>query len=78
MSFDVVDIPLLPGWVMVAEAAEMLGLSKQAVHGMIRNKELKTTHRLGMRTDKPIYVIQESEVRALADLRSQSVVGHVK
>lgn len=70
MSFDVADVPLLPGYILVAEAADILGLSKQAVHTLIRTGELKTTHRLGNNPEKPIYVIAADEIQRLATERS--------
>lgn len=71
MNFDVADVPLLPDWILVTEAADILGLSKQAVHSLIRSKELKSTHRLGKNPDRSIYILREVEVRALATERSQ-------
>lgn len=72
MSFNVADVPILSKWVLVTEAADMLGLSKQAVHGLIRKDEFKTLHRVGENENKPIYVIDIDEVKALVTERAQS------
>lgn len=74
MSFDVADVPLLPGWILVAEAADILGLSKQTVHTLIRLGKFKTLHRLGSSPDKSIYVIRAAEVRALATERNAKIL----
>ncbi len=70
MSFSAANIPLLSGWVLVSEAAEMLGLSKQAVHGKLRNNEFSSAHRIGDNVTKPIYVIDRTEIEALIAKRA--------
>jgi hypothetical protein len=73
MGFDVADVPLLPGgWILVAEAADILSLSKQSVHGLIRSGTIKSTHRLGRNPDKTIYVLSEAEILILATERSET------
>lgn len=72
MTFNVADVPLLPDWILVTEAADMLGLSKQAVHGLIRTDKFESLHRLGQNADKPIYILKRKEVETMVTERSRS------
>ena len=56
------DVPKLPGWVTLAEFADMRGITKQAVYKMAEAKKFKTLHRIGV---KPVYVISRSEALTL-------------
>lgn len=56
------DAPKLPGWVTLAEFADMRGVTQQAVYKMAEAEKFKTLHRIG---DKPLYAISTSEALAL-------------
>jgi excisionase family DNA binding protein len=51
----------LEGWITLGEAAEDLGISRQAVHRLVERGTLKAKT-VGRR---PIIVVQEKDVRAL-------------
>ena len=55
------DVPPLEGWTTISEAAELLGVTRQAVHKMIFDRKLKSVRRLGS-VLKPIYVVRTAEV----------------
>ena len=66
----------VPGWITLAEAAEELGLSKQAVHKWVKDDKFKTLATLGK---KRIYCVRPKEVaeikaarEAVAQLRQTS------
>lgn len=60
------NLPVLPGWITLGEAAEMLGISRQHAYRRARLASegsvggWKTAHRLG---DKPAYVVSLGEVQ---------------
>lgn len=76
-SFDVADVPLLPTWILVTEAAEILGVSKQAVHGMIRQGEFETLHKIKQSDGNYIYVIDRNEVEERANERASKLLGSI-
>lgn len=76
-SFDVADVPLLPTWILVTEAAEILSVSKQAVHGMIRNNEFESLHKIKQSDGNYIYVIDRDEVQRKADERASKILGTI-
>jgi excisionase family DNA binding protein len=53
------DTPRLADWITLPEAAELLGVSKQYVHKLVRNGRLNTLRSLGSR---PIYIVREAEI----------------
>lgn len=55
------DAPRFPGWITMLEAAEMLGMSKQAVHKKASNGEFESLHKLGAG-----YVLSEVEVLSVS------------
>lgn len=55
--------PRLEEWCTTEEAAAMLGVTKQAVHKMLKNGEFKSARALGA---KPIYVLGRAEVEGIA------------
>ena len=57
------DAPKLGDWITVAEAKDLLEMSKQGVHKLIAAGTFHTIHRIGKR---PIYVMSESEVKNVA------------
>lgn len=65
MSERLDNLPALEGWVNLAEASEILGISRQHAwrRARLTNDGLpggwKTVHRVG---DKPFYVVSVSEV----------------
>jgi translation initiation factor IF-2 len=70
MNLDLSQIPELPDWILVAEAARLLGVSKQAVHLMIQQGQFKQLHRMKQAAGTWIYVLNEDEVQKLAAVRS--------
>jgi excisionase family DNA binding protein len=72
------NAPTLDGWITIAEAAETLGVTKQAVHAMIRTGEVKSLHRIGKRPaarSKPVYVVADTEIDELRDRRAARQVS---
>lgn len=53
------EIPVLPGWITISEAADRLGISRQHSWRMARGKKWKTVHRVGT---SDVFVVAESEV----------------
>lgn len=79
-KFDVANVPLLPHWILVTEAAVLLGISKQAVHNLIRAGEFADVHRMKQNEGNYIYVLRKAEVEAVrrerdARLSSEQLVG---
>lgn len=62
-------LPELEGWITFGEAARDLGVTDEGVRQMAVEGKLKTAHRLGRR---PIGVVREEEVAALAEERQRS------
>lgn len=62
------EAPRLNDWITLPEAAEVLGISKQAVHKMASAGDIKTIHLIG---NRPVYVVAEAEIRALATRRAE-------
>jgi hypothetical protein len=64
------QIPVLEGWVTLAEAALMLGVRKQSVHKMTKPRpggqppRITTLHRLGR--ERPVYIVREQEIHKIA------------
>lgn len=54
------DVPVLPGWVNLTEAAEMIGVSRQHSYRMARDGKWTTLHRIGT---KEFYVVSLEEVQ---------------
>lgn len=55
------QVPPLEGWVTVAQAAEILGITRQAVHKKILDGSFTSTRRLGP-VSKPIFVLARIEL----------------
>ncbi len=47
------EAPRLADWITLTEAAEKLGVTKQAVHRMVAKTQLHTLHKIGSR---PVYI----------------------
>jgi predicted DNA-binding protein (UPF0251 family) len=62
-----VEIPVLEGWLTASQAAEILGVTRQAVNQKIRAGLFKTAGVVG--GDNPVYLIKEREVEKVADER---------
>ena len=81
MPFDVANVPLFPEWILVTEAATILGVSKQAVHNMIRSDEFHDVHKLKQSEGNYIYVLRKAEVERVRQERearhcSEALVGN--
>jgi excisionase family DNA binding protein len=59
--WDVWSLPALSDWITLGEAADDLGISREAVHRLVQRKTLRA-RRVGRR---PIVLVRESQVRAL-------------
>lgn len=53
------DIPVLPGWVALTDAADELGVSRTAVHKMWMTDKIRSVHTIG---PVPVYVMERSEL----------------
>ena len=67
------DLPDLPGFITVSLAAEILGVSRQAVHGMTRGRQLKAWRVPSAGNDRPV-VVDKAEVLRLKKKRGIKVV----
>jgi predicted DNA-binding transcriptional regulator AlpA len=65
---DLTDLPEIRDWVTGPQAAEMLGISRSAVHKKMMDGEFKTLHRLG---DRPHLVVLRTEVEQMRAGRRQ-------
>jgi excisionase family DNA binding protein len=63
-SLNDLDLPTLEGWVLIAEAADMLGVSRQHAYRLVRDGELKNVRRLGTSS---FYVIKTSSIQKRID-----------
>ena len=52
----------LDGWITLGEAAEDLGISREAVHRLVQRGTLKRLRTVGRR---PVIIVREKDVRAL-------------
>ena len=59
--WDVTSLPVLPGYITVEEAAERLGVSREAVHRRIKRRTLKAW-RAG---ERPMIFVRLKDVDAL-------------
>jgi excisionase family DNA binding protein len=65
-SLSDLDIPVLDGWVLIAEAAEMLGVTRQHAYRLVRNGDLTNVRRLGTSS---FYVVKTADVdKRISDL----------
>lgn len=56
----------LKGWITVEDAADILGISRIAVHGLIERGTIKRAYTLGRRPERrPTVVVSEKEILAL-------------
>lgn len=64
------EVPRLEGWITFPEAAEILSVTKQMIHKMAFGPKpvLRIVRRVG---DKPIYVVDETEVLTLKKRRQE-------
>jgi len=61
--------PILKEWMTGSEVADALGISRQHVNRMFNRGEFTTLHRLG---DRPILVVQTTEVQQKASARTEA------
>lgn len=70
-SLNDLDIPALEGYVLLADAADILGVTRQHVYRLVREKTLKSVRRIGTSN---FYVVKVTEVEqrrdALAERRA--------
>lgn len=66
--FDAGSLPPLPGYLSVAEAAEILGLAKVSVLEFVYTGRFKTAFRLGR--ERPMVALAEAEVLAMKQQRA--------
>lgn len=62
---DVKEYPPLPGWVTFPDAAQRLGISKQAFHKIVSNGEIEGVHSVG----RKLLVVGEEELAKFIQLR---------
>ena len=65
-----VSVPRLEGWVSFDEFAEMIRVSKQAVHKMLEAGHIQTARSVGR---KSIYVLSEDEALAIKAIRDEAI-----
>lgn len=58
------DAPRLPGWLTLPEVAELLGVTKQAVHKFIEAGQLSSLHQIKSARGSAVFLLEESEVQA--------------
>lgn len=58
------EVPKLEGWVTISEAAEILGISRQAVHKMVNSGKFRSARKIG--SSKPVFVVRAAEVSKAA------------
>lgn len=60
-------IPHLEGWLTLMDAADELGMSKQGVHKMVKERKFRSLHKVGRPgTGRPsAYIVLETEVAGL-------------
>lgn len=63
-SLNDIDFPVLKGWVLLAEAADILGVTKQQAYRLAREKVFGTVHRIGTSN---FYVVAIEEVERRRD-----------
>lgn len=63
---DARAIPEIRDWVAGSQVAELLGISRSAVHKKMMQGGFRTLHRLG---DRPIFVVLRSEVEHMSAAR---------
>ncbi len=69
MSVDLLEeLPELEGMITVSLAGVMLGVSRQAVHRMVRTRRLEAWRIRSAGADRPL-VVRESDVLAMRDAR---------
>lgn len=56
---DVIVVPVLENWLTAAQAADVLGISRQSVTRMMNEGTFGTLHAVG---DRPLYVVRREEV----------------
>jgi hypothetical protein len=62
------NIKPLEGWVSVATAASILGMSRQAVHSRIGRGSFEKVASVSTgEASRPFYLLDEAEVQALAE-----------
>lgn len=58
---------ILEGWMSIAEAAEVLGISRQGVHSRLQRDAFKEVRTVPMgKSARPLYLVNVAEVEAMA------------
>lgn len=60
------EAPELEGWVTASDAADIMGMSRQAFNRKLHRGDFRTLKMLG---SKPIYVLKRTEVEKAAEER---------
>ncbi len=66
-SLNDIDFPVLEGWVLLAEAADILGVTKQQAYRLARENAFKSVHRIGTSN---FYVVSVEDVEARRDAQA--------
>lgn len=72
----VFDVLPLEGWVGTEETADILGVTKQYVHYLIKTGRFKSTRRIG--DGKPVYIISQLEVMGFKADRDAKAAAKAK
>jgi hypothetical protein len=64
------DVQFLEGWVLLADAAEELGISRQALYEAAGKDRVSTLRKVGRK--RPVYLIREAELPRIRETLSPS------
>lgn len=74
-----IDVPYLEGWMTLPDAAVTLGVTRQRVFAMVRERKLTTARKVSsnLTGNQPRiqYIVQTGEVTALRERLSRGVRG---
>jgi hypothetical protein len=59
------DVPLLEDWVLLTEAGRELGISRQRIHILAKQRRFQSLHRLGGTDSRPLFVVSRAELLAM-------------
>lgn len=64
------DVPELEDYIALTDAARALGVSRQAMHGMIRSGKIESIRKVG---PIPVYMLLKTEFNKIVEKRTPAV-----